>query len=320
MFINISNLSSHYLNIISTYRVYLCATLQSEEKILFAINPVSGGRDKVNWESDIKKQLKDYNHSLHFLMLSGQGDDEALRASIKSIQPQRVVAVGGDGTVSLVARQLVDTALALGIVPAGSANGMAKDLNLPLSFSDSLNTIVNGQVKASDVIKINDKYICLHLADLGMNARIIKYYKKYKLRGMMAYAKIFLKVLFRRRLLNVSINTDGKTVSRKAYMIVIANASKYGTGAVINPHSSLYDGMLEVVIVQKVALKEVMRMFFSSKRSDPKPFEVIHAQHVTLTTKSKTDFQVDGEYLGTFTSIKADIMTGKLNMIMPAEK
>ena len=294
--------------------------MQPEEKILFAINPVSGGRDKVNWESNIKKQLEDYNHSLHFLILSGQGDDEALRASIKSVQPQKVVAVGGDGTVSLVARQLVGTSMALGIVPAGSANGMAKDLNIPLSFNDALDTIVNGPVKASDVIRINDKQICLHLADLGLNARIIRYYKKYKLRGMMAYAKIFLKVLFRRRLLRVIINADGKTLTRKAYMIVIANASKYGTGAVINPHSSIYDGKLEVVIVEKVALKEVMRMFLSSKRSDPKPFEAIQAEHITVTTKRKTDFQVDGEYLGAFTSIKADIMAGQLNMIMPAEK
>src|ERR1035437_3157849 len=93
-------------------------------KILFVINPASGGKKKVDWESVIRDYFKNLPHTIEFYVLSGKDDTGSLNYWIEKLQITRIVAVGGDGTVALIAKQLPGTDLIMGILPAGSANGM----------------------------------------------------------------------------------------------------------------------------------------------------------------------------------------------------
>ena len=145
----------------------------------------------------------------------------------------RIVAVGGDGTVTLIAKQLLGTDIIMGILPAGSANGMAKELNIPEVPEQALDIIVNGTIKCCDVIKINDNEISLHLSDFGLNARLVKYFDEGTLRGMWGYSRMVFKVLWSKKLMNAHIIADNLDLETNAYMVVIANASKYGTGALL---------------------------------------------------------------------------------------
>lgn len=210
--------------------------------------------------------------------------------------------------------------MAMGILPAGSANGMATELNIPDDPSSALQIILNGEVKAGDVIKINDKDICLHLGDLGINAQIVKYFEEGTLRGKLGYAKVLLKALIRKRLMHVRILSKDNEITRQAFMVVLANASKYGTGALINPDGNLYDGMFEVVIVRKLALSEFLKMFFKFKRLNPKKVEIFHAQSIAIDTSHKVHFQVDGEYRGKVNHLYAKILPGVLKLILPVKK
>src|SRR5215213_5917442 len=97
-------------------------------KILFAVNPSSGGKSRINWESTIREYFRDLPHTIEIFMLSGENDPESLKNWIEQFKPDRVVAVGGDGTVQMVAKQLLGSGTPLGILPAGSANGMAREL------------------------------------------------------------------------------------------------------------------------------------------------------------------------------------------------
>ncbi len=160
-------------------------------------------------------------------MLNGKDDEMSVNYWLENIKPDRVVAVGGDGTVSLVATQLLGKNIPMGIIAAGSANGMAKELDLPSEINASLDIIVNGEIKKADVIKLNDKEISLHLSDLGMNAQLVKYYGRDKLRGWLGYAKMLIRVLIRRRLMKFTITADGEVIKGNADMIVIENANKY---------------------------------------------------------------------------------------------
>ena len=288
-------------------------------KILFVINPKSG-RKKIDWESFIRNYFKELPHTIEFYILSGKDDTGSLQYWIKKIGFKYIVAVGGDGTISLVAKQLLNTSLVLGIIPAGSANGMATELDIPGEAAEALDIIVNGRVKKCDVIKINETDICLHLSDLGLNARLIKYFDESPLRGMWGYARMIFKVLWRKRLMTIQIETDSININLNAYMIVIANASKYGTGVVVNPEGNIGDGAFEIVVVRKISFSRLLKMFISYKYSHPKNVEVYQTKKATLTTKRKTHFQIDGEYKGKIDLVTAEILPSQLNVITSSKE
>jgi diacylglycerol kinase family enzyme len=102
-------------------------------------------------------------------------------------------------------------------------------------------------------------------------------------------------------------------------MIVLANASKYGTGAVINPEGRLNDGLFEIVIIRKISPGEIFKMMFSHRPFDPEKTELFKTRSVTVQSKHKTHFQVDGEYLGKTNTVEASIMHHALSIIVPVE-
>lgn len=288
-------------------------------KFLFIINPISGGKQKTDHEESIKKFFEPLPHALTFFLLDGKNDAQRLKQTLAQVKPHKVVAVGGDGTVSLAAKSILGTDMLLGIIPAGSANGMARELDIPEELTAALQLLLHDHVKKADVISIN-KEICLHLSDIGLNARLIKYFEEGNTRGKLGYAKMVLKVLWKKRMMRVIIQSKDTEIKRNAFMIVLANASKYGTGAVINPHGDLYDGLFEVVIMRKVAISELFKMWFRPQPFNPKKIEIIQARAVSIETDYGVHFQVDGEYLGKIKHINAKILAGQLNILLPAPR
>lgn len=285
-------------------------------KILFVINPGSG-EGRVDWELLIREYFENTDLNIEIFRLTGKNDHEAIRQSIENSRPSKVVAVGGDGTVSLVAKLVLGSAVALGILPGGSANGMATELGIPDSAKEALDIVVKGSIKNADVIKINQKEICLHLSDIGLNAKLIKHFEEGKIRGKLGYAKVVFKTLWKRSSMNVHIKVGDVEVNHRAEMVVLANASKYGTGARINPEGNIFDGHFEVVIMRKLAFSELFKMWFKFRPFDPSKIKVFPATSVTIHTTRKVHFQVDGEYLGKVNHVDAEITAGKLKLIVP---
>jgi diacylglycerol kinase (ATP) len=283
---------------------------------LFAINPVSGGTDKTSWEEGIHKYFADLPHQVHTFHLNGKTDDETIRQQIDQHKPDRVVAVGGDGTIKIVATALLNTNISLGVLPAGSANGMARELGIPPDMEGSLALLVDGVPRATDIISINDGDVCLHLSDIGLNAQLIRYYERNNLRGKLGYLRGVIQVLKKRRLLRVSINVGDECVQRVAFMVVLANARMYGTGAVINPEGTPFDGHFEVVIFRRLTFWEILKLFWRYQPFDPRKIEIYPATSVTIEMHRRAYFQVDGEYRGRVTSLKAEIKPGALQMLV----
>lgn len=289
-------------------------------KILFVVNPVSGGKEKHDWEAAIRNFYKDTEHIIEFYLLTGKGDKISIQHHIDRIKPDRVVAVGGDGTVKMLAEILKETTMALGILPAGSANGMATELKLPAQTEEALHVITNGECKKLDLIKINEEQICFHLSDVGLNALLVKYFEGSKKRGMWGYGQAIFKALWKKTLMHVTIKTDAEEIKRNAFMVVIANAQTYGTGAIINPDGKLNDGLFEIVVIRKLHLFELMKMLITHKQFHPKRIEVFQTKTLEMNLKRKAYFQVDGEFLGKTTCVKARILPQILNVVVPAEK
>jgi len=287
-------------------------------KILFVINHGSGSRKGVDWNGVIRNYFENLPYEIDFFLLPCDEAVEKLKKKIADWKPYRVVAVGGDGTVTLVAQQLRGTDMQMGIIPAGSANGMAKELEISEDASVALGIIVSGEIKKADLIQINDKHICLHLSDVGLNAQLVKYFQEGSVRGKIGYVRALIKALFRKQRMRVSVDFKDKEIQYSAVMVLIANASKYGTGATINPLGNIYDGVFEVVIVRRLGLLHILKMFLKYQRFDPKEIQVLQATAVNIETTHRVHFQIDGEYLGKLKTVKARILASQLNLLIPA--
>lgn len=289
----------------------------SNLNILFIINPASGVKNKFHWEPVIRNYFEQLSYQIDFLILTGKGDKASIRDAIKKLSPGKVVAAGGDGTISLVAEQLMATSIPLGILRGGSANGMAAELNIPADSSAALDTIVNGDQQKCDLLRLNDTEISIHLSDLGLNARLIKYSDKSDVSGMWGYVRMLFKILIEGKPVNAHIEADGLEIDISAYMIVFANTTKYGTGAVINPHGSVNDGKFELVVVRRISLIEFAKLFLKSTSFNPKKVEIFQTTKAVVTLKTKTHFQVDGEYLGRKDKVTAEIIPEALQVMVP---
>lgn len=292
----------------------------SKLNILFILNPASGGKKKINWEAIIRDYFKQLSYQIDFYILSGKDDSSGINYWIEKMAPEKIVVVGGDGTITLVAKQLLGSSIPLAILPGGSANGMAAELNIPKDPASALDIIVNGKEKKCDVLKINENNICIHLSDLGLNARIVKYFDKNAMRGMWGYARMLIKILVEGKPVNAHIVADNLDRNIPAYMIVIANATKYGTGAVINPDGFIDDGKFELVVVRKISMLGFLKMFLSNKPFNPKTVEIFQTTKAVITTKRRTHFQIDGEFMGKMKKVTAEIIPSALTFLVAEQK
>lgn len=285
--------------------------------ILFILNPKSGSSKKTDWVKIIGDYFKPLSYQIDFFILSGREDLLEIRDKIQKSSPGKVVAIGGDGTVSLVAQQLLQSSIPLGILRGGSANAMATDLNIPELNSEALDTIINGRIQKCDVIKINEKDFCIHLSDLGLNARIVKYFDQSAIRGMWGYARFFIKILLQAKPFHFTISMPGGDISLKGFMVVIANGRKYGTGAVINPKGMVDDGKFELVVVRKISISGMIKMFLKNKPFNSKNVVIFKTTKAEISTNRNIYFQIDGEFEGKINKVTAQIIPSALNIIVP---
>jgi len=283
-------------------------------KLLFIINPNAGTRS-VDWPAEIDIFFAPLPHTTEKFFLTPGCNTDHVKDIISNAKPDRVIAVGGDGTVKLVAECLLHTGRVMGILPAGSANGLAKELGIPAATQGALQHLLKTATQNIHLIKINGQ-LCVHLSDIGFNASVIQIFESAKRRGMMGYVKAAWKVLWKHRVMLATIKIDDEYIRREAAMIVIANATRYGSGAVVNPLGRLDDDVFEIVIIRKVSFSEIFKMMVSHRPYDKNKTELYQAQSIQIQSKKKVHFQIDGEYLGKVNKIQAGIITNALTIVI----
>jgi len=284
-------------------------------KILFIINPGSGN-NTVDWPQLIAGYFVSSNYIIELFQLPQDYTEQAITDKIMLFNPRQVVAVGGDGTIKLVAACLMQKNIALGILPAGSANGLAKELGISVVPEDALAVIAKGVSKKIHVTNINNE-ICIHLSDIGFNAFVMKMFEMQERRGMWGYLKASINVLWKNSRMEVEMHIDNKAIKISAAMIVIANGTKYGTGAVINPIGKLDDDMFEVIAIKKISIHEIFKMTFSHAPYDLNKTQVFQTDSLSIRSGKKVHFQVDGEYRGKVNEVKAILIKDALEIIIP---
>lgn len=288
----------------------------TRRRLLFVINHFSG-RKASDWESVILKHFESLPFDINIYPLPEKFDVSTIRSTIELYKPDQVIAVGGDGTVNLLATCIRNTEIGLGILPAGSANGMAKELGIA-DVALALKTIENGFSKKISLLDINGK-ISLHLADIGLNAYMLREFEKSGIRGFIGYLIASVRVLGRRRELHVEVSYKNTKKTVHADIILIANATMYGTGVVVNPVGKLDDDVFEVIAIKNLTLKDLVKTSLTTLRLDESKAEIFQASEINLHCKKAAHFQVDGEYVGKVRDIAAKLLPDSLKVLVPEE-
>lgn len=291
-------------------------------KVLFIINTKSGNRLGAGLEAIISEESRKTGFEYQIYRLHQDNTEQMIREEIDEFKPDVVAAAGGDGTVNLMSKILCDSELPLLIIPAGSANGMAKELGIGNRIESALSLLTAGVRRKIDLLKINNIH-CIHLADVGLNARIVKRFENDVRRGMLTYAKHLLAEIFLIRQYRFHITTDGESIVRKAVSLTFANASKYGTGVVINPIGKLDDGKFELVIIKpfpRAKLLSIAWKMFNGTLQTSEYAEVIRSGKASIRTSRRTTLQVDGEVIGKTRQIEVRILPGALTVITPRQE
>ncbi len=285
------------------------------KKFLFIINPGSGNND-IDWTQEIKQYFLTTKYIIELFDLPADCNLQKIKDKIANFLPSQVIAVGGDGTIKLVAECLVQKNIPLGILPAGSANGLAKELGISSVPAEALDVLIKGSLKKVHAIRINNE-LCLHLSDIGFNAFVIKMFETQTGRGMWGYIKASARALWSHPHMMIEMQLLNKKIKLKAAMVVIANATQYGSGAVINPIGKLDDEVFEVIAVKKISFREIFKMMISHEPYDTEKTEIFQTNTLTIRSRKKAHFQVDGEYLGKVNVVNASIITNALEIMIP---
>ncbi len=281
-------------------------------KVLAVINPISGELNKKGIIAELLKFSEENNVELFQMETTGKNDSEALANKINEIKPNRLIAIGGDGTALLCAKQILNTDISLGIVPAGSANGMASELQLPTNTSQASKVAISSQVtKNIDLLQVNE-HLSMHIGDVGINAAIVKQYDSDPARGMATYGKYLLSELKKLETFSVELSTKEQHLKAAAYLVAFCNARTYGTGFEINSDGKLNDGLFEIVIIKPP--NEGIE--FSIQNAENPFYQVIQTDQATLKFQKNQTVQLDGEVIGELDRLEIKIMPGAISVVL----
>lgn len=288
-------------------------------KILFVVNPISGGIDKGAFLKEAKEKCQYYGISYEIYKTTGKNDKAEILRKAKDTQLNKVIAVGGDGTLLTVGVALKDTGLPIGFVPMGSANGMAKELGIPEDPKKALNDILlSYKLDSLDLVVVNQEHYCMHIGDVGLNASTVNDYEKDESRGMLTYAKYFLKALKEQESFDFKVVIEGQEQSYSGVMLGICNGRKFGTGIPLNNISNPFDGVFELVIIKEVNSRTIVQSglsFLTESFSENQTSVVLRAQEANITFTKPHLLQLDGEVIGEYSELSIKILPSAIPFI-----
>ena len=291
--------------------------MATKKKYVLIVNPISGDMDKSEILLKTLALAEEYKIEIIVYETSGKSDEKAIKKLYDLHKPERILIAGGDGTIKMVAEALEDKDVIIGILPAGSANGLSVDLNLPATIEENLAVAFHNHFMEIDMISINGKK-SIHLSDLGLNAELVRNYENSSTRGKLGYALQVVTTLTElEEPFLAKIKTDDQTIECSARMIVIANSQKYGTGVTINPEGKMNDGRFEIVILKNLDLLVFGKILTGNIPLNSEDVEIISTDKATITTNKPVPFQIDGEYIGQETKLDIKILPAQLKFAFP---
>jgi YegS/Rv2252/BmrU family lipid kinase len=293
-------------------------------RVAVVINPVAGvgaTLERARRRAELARDTIAAEHAEPDILITEcSGHATELARSAVERGAQIVVAWGGDGTVNEVASALVGTAASLGIIPAGSGNGLARMLAMPADGARALNRIVHGADRRIDAGQIEDK-LFFNVAGIGFDATIAAAFAAMgpARRGFLKYAAIVGRELRRYECgtYELTLEPAQPSTRHRAFLLTFANGRQWGNGAVIAPDAVLDDGALDVVVVndqgRPAVLAAIPRLFLGRIRGVA-GVSIRRTQAATVTGTGPLVYHADGDPHVSGPTVNVRVLPGVLNV------
>lgn len=289
-----------------------------KKKAVFVINLISGTSDKAAIPGLIDQYLDKtkFEYEIAITQYAGHASEIATKAKDDGVDV--VVAVGGDGTVNEVARAIVHSNTALGIIPCGSGNGLARHLLLPLNVRKAIDVINKCEVRQLDYGIING-YHFFCTCGMGFDAFVSMKFAEAGKRGPITYVENVLREGLKYKPETYTIEDESGTLQYKAFLISCANASQYGNNAYIAPQASMSDGLMDVIIMEPFDVFEAPQIsieMFSKTLDKNSKIKTFRTRHLHIHRDKPGVIHYDGDPVMTGADIDIELKPKGINIIV----
>ena len=296
--------------------------MTEKKKIIFVVNPISGTQGKkaiLKWiDERIDRSIYDY--SIVRTEYAGHASIIAKEAARDGIDI--VVAIGGDGTINEIGRSLVHTNTALGIIPCGSGNGLARHLRIPMEPKAAIEIINQGDKCCIDYGKINNiPFFCT--CGVGFDAFVSLKFADSGKRGLLTYLENTLHESLVYQPETYEIENEEGTMKYKAFLIACGNASQYGNNAYITPQASLTDGLMDITIMEPFTVLDVPSLSFQlfNKTIDQNSrIKTMRVKKIKIHRTKEGVLHFDGDPLMAGKELEVEIIPKGLHVIASVKK
>jgi len=289
-----------------------------KKRILFIINPISGGRNKEAITQLIQTYLNQDFFDYEIIKTEYAGHAAILAKEFK-LEKNIIVAVGGDGTINEIAQELKDSSCCLGIIPQGSGNGLARHLGISINPRKAIEALNVSQEDCIDTAQLNENFF-VSIAGIGFDSLIAEMFVHSRHRGFVGYASLSTKEFFKYKEQAYRMIIDGKEIEREAFLIAFANSNQFGYDTKISPLADIQDGFLDVCILKKPRLDQMPLGFYhlwSSRAHHSRLLEIIKAKEITIIPNKNEYANVDGESIKVGQELKIKINAQSLKVWVP---
>ncbi len=292
-----------------------------KEKILFIVNPISGHKDKKNFPSLVESLIdkEKYDYSISWTEYGGHAKELAREAIASGVDV--IVAVGGDGTINEIGTAMLGAEQTFAIVPCGSGNGLARHLHIPLKAEKVITEVINKGAKSKiDTASINGVPF-ISIGGVGFDAIIADYFAKDPNRGLKTYVKLVTERYFKFQPEKYHLILDDDTeIDCEPLFISFANSNQFGNNAVVSPHASLNDGLLDVCVFKKpsfISIPDVAVKLMTSRIDHSKIVDIYKAKKIKVIRQKEDIANVDGEAMMMAKDLDIEIKPLSLNILLP---
>lgn len=288
--------------------------------IRFILNPTSG--NKPAQPEQICRQILAHFPQAELCITTGPGHATQLAQEAAANGFEKVVAIGGDGTINETAKGLLHTHTALGIIPRGSGNGFAREIGMFLPLEQALIKLKTAAIHPCDVGLANGE-LFLNVAGVGIEAVVAWQFMeqaKTGRRGKLPYFTEALKTFFTYQPPRLRVTLDGTVHEWAPLTLVFANNRQYGSHFIVAPQARIDDGQLEAVRIAKTAhwkLAAAVPFFFLGKKP---PFEITgtcSVKQAFIEADQAILYHIDGEPRKTGSRLEITIQPNALFLWRP---
>lgn len=268
----------------------------SKRRILYVVNPHSGLGRKSVIEEEIKERTDATRVDFDIINTTHRGHATEIALAHRG-RADAIIAVGGDGTVNEVGTGLIGSDTALGVIPCGSGNGLARALDVPLRTASAIDVINECETRPIDALRVGGHY-SLNVAGVGFDAYISHLFANKRTRGPLQYMNLIAKEFPTYQSQEYVLDIDGDLFDRTAFLISFANSSQWGNNIHIAPNACVDDGLMDVCMVSEfpnMAIPSLVISLLSQSIDTNKYDEMIRAERVELRNSGSLMAHVDGE-------------------------